>query len=152
MSEILSVFGVDWRLLIIQALNFGLLLFLLWMFLYRPIFRMLDKRQTLIKEGIEAAEASKEERGKIEEERNVKLSEATQEGERLLESARAKAKEDEARIITSAQARSEQIAAEAAARAEEVSRKAQQDAQKEAARLAVLAAEKVLRNDHVRKA
>jgi len=145
MQEIITTFGIDWRLLIIQALNFGALLFLLWLLLYRPVLRMLEKRQALIKEGVEAAEASKEEHSRIEGERQSIIARAIDEGEQLLLNARERAKEEESSIVTGAHKRGEDIIKEAEERAAEEVRRRREEAREETARLAVLAAERILK-------
>ena len=56
----MAALGIDPGLLISQIINFGLLFFLLWLILYKPILRLLNKRQIKIQKGLEnAAEASK---------------------------------------------------------------------------------------------
>ena len=148
MQEIIITFGIDLRLLIIQGINFGILLFLLWRFLYKPVLRMLDERQKVIAEGVENAKQVEKEREGIESERAEVLKKATAEGESLMLSARERAKEDELSMTKAAEAKSNQILKDAELRAEELTREAQAENKKEAARLAVLAAEKILRNQN----
>ena len=49
MDEIIRVFGINWKLLAIQAVNFGLLLILLHRFLYKPLLKVIEERQMHIK-------------------------------------------------------------------------------------------------------
>src|SRR3989344_4827591 len=44
MDALLEAFGIDWKLLLAQALNFGVLAFMLTKFLFKPMFRVLDER------------------------------------------------------------------------------------------------------------
>src|SRR3989337_3080966 len=46
------------RSLLIQIVNFGLLLFFLWKFLYRPFLAKLDERSQAIKKSLSAAQAA----------------------------------------------------------------------------------------------
>ena len=48
MEKVLDVFGIDWKLLLINAVNFGLLLATLSYFFYKPMMRMLDLRRDKI--------------------------------------------------------------------------------------------------------
>ncbi len=48
--ELLNKLGVDWRLLIAQLINFSVLLFVLYKFLYHPVLDMLAKRRRQIDE------------------------------------------------------------------------------------------------------
>ncbi len=52
--------GLNLPVLIAQVVNFFLLLVLLRIFLYKPILEMLDRRAQRVKEGMEAADESKE--------------------------------------------------------------------------------------------
>ena len=45
MQELFSAFGVNWKLLIAQAVNFGIVLVALRYFLYTPVLEMLEKRR-----------------------------------------------------------------------------------------------------------
>ncbi|MEK7541527.1 MAG: hypothetical protein AAB533_01630 [Patescibacteria group bacterium] len=52
MSDLIHEFGIDWKLLLAQAVNFGVLIFLLTKFAYRPILTMLAKRREDIERGV----------------------------------------------------------------------------------------------------
>lgn len=61
MSELITQFGIDWKLLLAQAVNFFVLLFLLHRFAYKPILRMLKERKREIEKGIEFKEQAEKE-------------------------------------------------------------------------------------------
>lgn len=46
---------IDWRLLVIQAVNFLLLLGILWWVVWRPLLRIIDERRQTIEGGLTAA-------------------------------------------------------------------------------------------------
>ena len=46
--ELLSKLGIDWKILIAQLVNFGILAFVLTYYLYRPIIKVLEKRRNEI--------------------------------------------------------------------------------------------------------
>ncbi len=148
MSEIVSTFGIDWRLLLIQALNFAVLLSALWYFLYRPVIRMINNRQKLIADGVAKAQDAKRLRTQAEEERGAVVSKAIREGEGILERSRTAAKEGEARIIREAKEKEARIITEATARAEEAKNRAIEKSRAEISKMAVLAAEKILQKNH----
>jgi F-type H+-transporting ATPase subunit b len=56
MQELLSQLGIDWQLLLSQAVNFLLLFIVLRIFVYKPLLKILHDRQTRIAEGITKAE------------------------------------------------------------------------------------------------
>src|SRR3990167_2885815 len=58
MAQVLSTFGIDWRLLIVNAVNFALVLLALWYFLYAPVMKMLEERRQRVAQGVRDAEAA----------------------------------------------------------------------------------------------
>jgi F-type H+-transporting ATPase subunit b len=97
--------GLNIPVLIAQLVNFFLLLVVLRLFLYRPILDMLDRRSQRIREGMQAAEQSKEQAAQAEQEVAAQLTEARSQGQALLAQAQESANrvQEEAR----AQARRE---------------------------------------------
>lgn len=109
MSELLHNFGVDWKLLLAQAVNFGVLIFLLAKFAYRPILAMLKKRREDIEKGIRFTKDAEEQ-----------LSNADMMSERKIADARRNALVIVADAEQVAKVRKEEIAAEAARKSEEI--------------------------------
>jgi F-type H+-transporting ATPase subunit b len=97
--------GLNIPVLIAQLVNFFLLLAILRIFLYRPILEMLDRRSARIKEGLEAAEQSKEQATQAEAEVARQAEQSRAQGQQLI----AQAQEAASRIQEEArtQARSE---------------------------------------------
>jgi F-type H+-transporting ATPase subunit b len=91
MSELLGKLGIDWRLLIAQIVNFGILFLVLRHFLYRPVLKFLAERQERIAKGIaDAALAAERLRG-VELERQEVLHRAEVERQGVLERVAAEA-------------------------------------------------------------
>lgn len=60
MEEFAKQFGIDWRLLLSQMVNFAVVLFVLQRFVFKPVARMLAERKKNIEEGVaKASEADK---------------------------------------------------------------------------------------------
>lgn len=145
MSEIVSVFGINPGLLLVQAVNFSIVLLILWRYLYRPLARIISERQKLIETGVENARLAEEVKNKTEAERGAILVDATAEGDGIVRTASLHAKEKEEEIISNARAQEEVILRDAANKAEEIKRNARDESKADVARLAVLAAEKIMR-------
>lgn len=64
MGELFKTFGVDWKLLLTQMLNFAILFYILRRFAYAPILSMLEKRKQIIAKGLD--DASKAEKSLAE--------------------------------------------------------------------------------------
>jgi len=146
MQEILGIFGIDWRLLLVQAFNFGVLLVILWYFLYRPVLSLLEKRQAEITEGVRNAERASRELAEVTVQKEAILTEASREANTIVERAKERGLSKEETIVKEAQERSERMLKEAQERAQEEKRRALESAKEELARLTVLGAEKVLRS------
>jgi len=145
MSELFAAFGIDWKLLLIQAVNFGLLLAALTYFLYRPILRIIDERREKVAEGVRTAEAAQQRLAAAEKEGKEIVGSASREAEQLVASARSRADEKGAEMIRAAEQKAQATLKDAEARAEEAKRLALSASEKEIARAAMLAAEKILR-------
>jgi F-type H+-transporting ATPase subunit b len=132
MGQLFAAFGVSVSLILAQAVNFGILLIALWYFLYKPIMKVLAERQAKVAQGVIDTEAATV----------VKSAEVEADG--IVKSARDTGKQERERIVKEADARAAAIAADADARAKETAAKSVRESEKEIARIAILAAEKVL--------
>lgn len=145
MGELFAVFGINWKLLLIQALNFGILLVILWKFLYTPVLKMIDERRAKIAEGVKNAEEAGEKLAQSEAKGKEMEATASREAEKIVASARERAEEKGAELVRAAETRAEAVLADAEAHAEESKRQALKQSEREIARAAMLAAEKILR-------
>lgn len=148
MSELFAAFGINGKLLLVQAFNFALLLFVLWRFLYRPVLKMIDDRQKKIAEGVQTAEAAERRLAEAKTEGEGIVGAASREAEGLVATARTRAEEKASQIVTAAESQAERALADARAKAEEAKRQALKESEREIARTAMLAAEKILREKH----
>lgn len=145
MSELFAAFGINWKLLLIQAVNFTLLLAALSYFLYKPVLRIIDERQRKVAEGVRTAELAQKKLEDAKEESDTLIGAAAKEAQEVAATARARAEEKSAEIVKAAEARAQATLADAQARAEEAKRLALKESEKEIARAAMLAAEKILK-------
>ncbi len=137
--------GISWQGLVVGLVNFALLLLLLYVFLYKPVLGMLNERQARIKESMERVEEIREQAARTEEQVRVQLEAARREGqaivaqaqlmgERLKEEAREEARKEAGLLIARARADIE--------REREI---AMDELRAQFVDLALLAAEKVIR-------
>jgi F-type H+-transporting ATPase subunit b len=97
--KIFSAFGLDIKILIAQLVNFGILLFLLWKFGYKPMFKLLDERKNKIETGIENAVKAETKLKEISEEEKRIMIEAKKEAAKILDEARVMAEESRKKNI-----------------------------------------------------
>ena len=85
--EILGNLGIDWKLLIAQIINFGLLLWLLSKFLYKPIVKRIEKDEGELREAREQKKELDAEVEAFEQRRKKEISEAKSRAREIIKEA-----------------------------------------------------------------
>ena len=147
MQTIIHVFGVDWRLLAIQIVNFLVLLFLLKRFLYTPLLTLLDERRRLIAKGVSDAEEAKERLTMAETEGAQLLKESAQKADKALSNALSSATHLKEKAALEAENIKATLLKEAALEGERIKAEALKETEAHIAKLAILGAEKILRKE-----
>jgi len=145
MEQIVTVFGINWKLLLIQGVNFGLLLAILYKFLYKPVLHMVDVRRLKIERAIHDADEAERQLGEAEAEKAHILREATKKGDDLIDAAKKHAETEEHNILKDAHRKAVHLLNEAERRTNREHDEMLQKAEREVARMAILSAEKILR-------
>ncbi|MBI5421428.1 MAG: F0F1 ATP synthase subunit B [Parcubacteria group bacterium] len=60
MEEFITHFGIDWKLLLAQVVNFSILLLVLRAFVYKPVLEILRKRKQEIEKGLQFSKDAEE--------------------------------------------------------------------------------------------
>jgi len=144
MEQVLSAFGIDWRLLIFNSINFGLVLLALTYFLYKPLMRTLDERKSRVAKGVVDAQAAEERLVEVENSRQEVLARAGSEADELLAHTRRAAAEAECEARARGEVAAASALVEAEAQAKELKAKALLEAKEETAKLVVLGVEKIM--------
>jgi F-type H+-transporting ATPase subunit b len=148
----IAALGVNLPGLISALLNFAILLVVLRLFLYKPLFRVLDERKRRIQEGIDRAAQAASSAADSEVEARRVLEEARAEGQEAVR----RAQESAARLREELEARARQEADQIVARArEEVQLERDQaieQLRREFADLTIVAAERVINQSLDRQA
>lgn len=145
MNELIQAFGIDWKLILVQTVNFLIVLAGLTYFLYRPLLAMIEKRERAVQQGIEDSEAARRAREAIESERAARVAEANREGEAIVARATEAAKRERADILRQAQERAELMVTDAGREGEALKKKALHESERMIAETAILAAEKIIK-------
>ena len=69
MNELLGQLGINWKLLLSQIVNFGILIVVLTVFVYKPLTRVMEERRKKIEQGLREAQEAKARLLKVEDER-----------------------------------------------------------------------------------
>ena len=131
--------------LIIQAINFLLLLVLLSRLLYRPFLAKLEERSRAIKKSLEEAQAAQAEAERQREEHRRQIQAAYAEAQSIRESALKEAAEEQRRLIEAARAEAGRMVEAARVEIAQDVRRAKQELRGEVADLAVSVAERLIR-------
>lgn len=147
MGEMFDSLGISWQALVVQLVNFGVLLLILGAFAYKPIMRMLDERTERIREGLEKSEQAEKRAADIDAEAKKALEEARKEGQALI--AQAKETADKRREEDIGQAKKDADALLERARGEIQLEKEQAiiELRREFADITILAAGKVINEE-----
>lgn len=145
MEAIINAFGIDVHLIIIQIINFTILMVALGYFLYTPVLNLLREREEKITAGIRDAEAAAVAKASAEAEKAVVLTEAHHAAAEVNNRAKAAAEVTGAEIVAAAEAVAQAAKAKAVVEAEQLKAAAIKASEAEIAKTAILAAEKILR-------
>ncbi len=74
--ELFNALGINAKILLAQFVNFAVLVFVLWRFAYKPIFKFLEDRRKKIEEGVENSELAIKKLAEIEEKERAVIIEA----------------------------------------------------------------------------
>lgn len=80
----IDALGFNLPALLAQMINFGILLLVFSVFLYKPLLKVLDERKQRIQEGLEASEESKRQLATTEQEVAKELAKAREQGQTLI--------------------------------------------------------------------
>lgn len=145
MDGLIHAFGIDWKLILIQIVNFVVLAGLLGYFLYTPVLRMLEKRQNMVAKGVRKAEEAEEMAVHAERDRDEKIARAEGEARDVVARAKQYAEEQSTAALQAATEKAASVEAEGVRTREAIIGDAYKEADAEITKVAVLAAEKVLR-------
>ena len=145
MEQLIEAFGIDARLILLQVVNFGLLMVVLSYFLYKPILKVLAERQEKIAQGVKDAEEAGRAKTEATEEKKGIIAAANKEAEAMATRSKEHSIAKGDALVATAQAKAEQIAKDAQLRSAELKAIALKESEAEIAKLAILASEKILR-------
>lgn len=143
--EVLAKLGVDWKLLLAQAVNFAVLFWVLRRYAYQPMLDFLEKRTARIEQGITDAEAATAKLGEMTAKEAEVLAAARKEAKAIIASAEEGAKKRDAERAEETEAKVKQLLAEAEVKIREEKDKAMMSAKAEIGELVMLSVEKILK-------
>ena len=131
--------------LIVQAINFIILLLLLWRVGYKPLLAKMEERTGAIRRSLDEAQAAPAAAAREQEENAARLREAHVEAARIREQALREAQDEARKQIEAAQAQSRKLVDDTKAQLDAEIRRARDELRREVADLATAVAEKLVR-------
>jgi F-type H+-transporting ATPase subunit b len=143
--EALANLGIDWKLLLAQAVNFLVLLFVLRRFAYRPMLEFLDERSGRIEQGLKDAETAKTKLAEMEVRSKESLSLARKEARGIVEAAEISAKKHEAKRLVETEEKIKSLFEDGLVKINEEKNKALSEVRRDIADVVAFSVEKVLK-------
>ena len=137
--------GIQPISLLLQSINFLLLLLILKKFLYKPILKVLADRKKKIEEGLSYSDKTKSEFEKSEKKRDEILVRARSDGKTIIEEAKRAAKKREEELLEKAQREAQEIIAKGKREIEAMKEDLAKDLRREAVMIAEKIVEKVIK-------
>lgn len=147
MEQLIEAFGIDARLIIIQIINFVVLAGLLSYLLYKPLLNLLAEREAKIKQGIEDAESAARAKSEATTEKQAILAAAQAEATAIDARAKDFSKQKTEELLAEANTKAAEVVKDAEAKSSQLKAQALKESEAEIAKLAVLAAEKILQKE-----
>jgi F-type H+-transporting ATPase subunit b len=133
--SITAQLGIDWKLLLSQAVNFLLLLVILRLFVYKPILNILKKRREKIEEGLAKAEEADVRLKEVDNINKRKIKETENKAISIIKNTEEKAKKLEVDLLDKAKTKEADYMAKVEQNIETEKLAARKEMEKEAAGL-----------------
>lgn len=142
--SVLGALGVNWKLLVAQLINFGVVLFVMWKWVYTPLLKAIDSRNAKLEKGLKDAEAAAAARTGAEKSSDETIIAARREAQRILEESQKHADAQRAEMKAKTQEELKALIQQGKDTLAAEKEKMVREARTEIAELAVLAAGKAL--------
>ena len=144
---IVETFGIDWPMLIAQAINFLIVAFVIWKFAFKNILSTIKEREKQIADSLRNADKIKLELEETEKQQQETLQEASLEAKKTISIAQEQAKAFIEEQKEDARRQAEEIISKAKLAMEQERERVLREAREEIASLVVLSTSKVLSKD-----
>jgi len=141
---IVETFGIDWPMLIAQAINFLIVAFVIWKFAFKNILSTIKEREKQIADSLRNADKIKLELEETEKQQQETLQEASLEAKKTISIAQEQAKAFIEEQKEDARKQAEEIITKAKLAMEQERERVLREAREEIASLVVLTTSKVL--------
>jgi F-type H+-transporting ATPase subunit b len=143
-QSVLGTLGIDWKLFLAQLVNFGIVLFVFWRWVVKPLGKTLTDRQHRIESGLKNADYMEAEKKKFEEWKLAEMKKVRTEADHVLRMTNDTANKIKQDTIVEAQREASALVAQAKASIESEKVQMLKEIKQDVATLVVAASEKIL--------
>ena len=143
-GAISSGLGINAWAFLSQLVTFGIVFFVLWRYAFPLVISTLEKREIVIREGVENAEKAKRDLANASKEAERIQIDARREAQVIIERAQKTAQQEAAHIIEDAHAKAQQIGEQQAARIQQEASRARNELSRLVVNLSIDASERVI--------
>jgi F-type H+-transporting ATPase subunit b len=144
MESIISTFHIDWKIIIAQAINFGVVFIVLYIFALKPLSKLMAERSEKITKGIDDAKTNATLLTKTQEQYEEALTKARNEANKIFQEGKKEMETKKAAMLEEAKKEADGIIANGKKILEADKIKILEEAKKEIVSLTMLAAEKLI--------
>jgi len=144
MDELVKTFHIDWKLLVAQIINFGIVLFVLWRFALRPLLKVMSKRSGEIEQSLKNAQEIEKRLQEAGESKEQIIIEAKQEAQIIMERVHNDAEKIKELKLQETRQEMEKLAAKAKASLKSEKEKIIKEAKAEVGQLVIAASSKLI--------
>ncbi len=144
MESIISTFHIDWKIIIAQAINFGVVFVVLYIFALKPLSKLMAERSEKISKGINDAETNAKLLSETHKEYEAALAKAKSEADKIFQDGKKEAETKKAKMLEDAKKEVALVIENGKKTLEAEKSKMVAEAKKEIVTLSTLMAEKLL--------
>jgi len=146
MDSIISTFHIDWKIIIAQAINFGIVFVILYIFALKPLSKLMSERSEKIAKGIDDAKMNATLLENSKKEYDAALAKAKSEADKIFQSGKKEAETKKREMLDEAKVEVAMTIENGKKMLEAEKVKMVEEAKKEIVNLAMLATEKLIKS------
>lgn len=143
MDELVKTFHIDWKLLIAQAINFVIVLFVLLYFGLKPLMKMMKARSEKIDSGIKNAQIIEEKLKEIDRKKSAEINQGRKQAQQIINQAEKESEDIKKKKLEETKKKAEKIIESAKTEIESNKKQMTQEIKSELGELILLAANKL---------
>lgn len=144
-TGIAGTFGVDWMKFAAQLLNFGIILLVLWKFVFTPVTKKLEERTAKIEKAMLDASNTEKAKGEFFHWKETEMVKIKSQAQGIIAAAQSEGGKAKQQILDEVKQEQEKVVSQAKIRIEEEKNQAVREVKSQMADLVTLASEKIIR-------